>query len=127
MAQPATREMKRWATRSTVPAWREPVGSRTTIEPAISSIRGSSARMPVSPIRRYSSTVNRRRLTASAIVVPFNQGRVALGISVQHVKIQVPADVDDALVAIARSRENLVVLEDAMINVCSNEIANVTA
>jgi putative tryptophan/tyrosine transport system substrate-binding protein len=48
----------------------------------------------------------------------------ALGIDVQHVKIQTPADVDDALVAISRRRESLVVLEDAMINVCSTQIAH---
>jgi putative tryptophan/tyrosine transport system substrate-binding protein len=47
------------------------------------------------------------------------------GIDVQHVKIQAPADVDDALLAISKRRESLVVLEDAMINVCSAQIAHV--
>jgi len=61
------------------------------------------------------------------VVKSVEEAARVLGIGVQHVKIQVPADVDDALVAIARYRESLVVLEDAMINVCSNQIAHVTA
>jgi putative tryptophan/tyrosine transport system substrate-binding protein len=51
----------------------------------------------------------------------------ALGIDVQHVHIQAPADVDGALLEISRRRESLVVLEDAMINVCSTQIAVVAA
>jgi putative tryptophan/tyrosine transport system substrate-binding protein len=51
----------------------------------------------------------------------------ALGIDVQHVKIQKPADVDDALLAISKRRESLVVFEDAMINVCSTQIAHLAA
>src|SRR5499427_3530873 len=51
----------------------------------------------------------------------------SFGIVVQHVRIQVPADVDDALLAIARGRESLVVLEDGLINVCSPQIAQVAA
>jgi len=48
-----------------------------------------------------------------------------LGIAVEHIKIQVPADVGDALVRISNGRSGLVVLEDAMINVCSTQIADV--
>jgi putative tryptophan/tyrosine transport system substrate-binding protein len=48
----------------------------------------------------------------------------ALGIGVQYVQIQAPADVDGALLAISKRRESLVVLEDAMINVCSAQIAD---
>src|SRR5262249_31105171 len=48
-------------------------------------------------------------------------------IDVQHVKIQALADVDDALVTISRRGQSLVVLEDAMINVCSTQIAQVAA
>jgi putative tryptophan/tyrosine transport system substrate-binding protein len=51
----------------------------------------------------------------------------ALGIEVQHVKIQAPADIDGALVAISRRRESVVVLEDAMINVYSTQIAQLAA
>src|SRR5262249_37791696 len=61
------------------------------------------------------------------VVKSVEEAARVLGIGVQHVKIQVPADVDDALLAIARYRESLVVLEDAMINVCSTQIAHVTA
>jgi putative ABC transport system substrate-binding protein len=50
-----------------------------------------------------------------------------LGIDVQHVKIQAPADVDNALLVISKRRESLVVLEDGMINVCSTQIADVAA
>jgi ABC-type uncharacterized transport system substrate-binding protein len=48
----------------------------------------------------------------------------ALGINVQYVQIQAPADVDGALLAISKRRESLVVLEDGMINVCSAQIAD---
>jgi putative tryptophan/tyrosine transport system substrate-binding protein len=51
----------------------------------------------------------------------------ALGIDVQHVHIQAPADVDGALLAVSKRRESLVVLEDGMINVCSTQIAEVAA
>jgi putative tryptophan/tyrosine transport system substrate-binding protein len=61
------------------------------------------------------------------VVKSVEEAAKALGIGVQQVKIQVPADVDDALVAISRHRESLLVLEDAMINVCSTQIAHVAA
>jgi putative ABC transport system substrate-binding protein len=49
-----------------------------------------------------------------------------LGIEVvQHIRIQAPADVGDALVRISQGRSGFVVLEDAMINVCSSQIADV--
>jgi putative tryptophan/tyrosine transport system substrate-binding protein len=47
------------------------------------------------------------------------------GIVVQHVKIQAPADVDGALSVISKSRDSLLVLEDALVNVCSTQIAQV--
>jgi putative ABC transport system substrate-binding protein len=46
-----------------------------------------------------------------------------LGISVQQVKVQAPADFDGALAAINKSRDSLLVLEDALINVYSTQIA----
>jgi putative ABC transport system substrate-binding protein len=49
----------------------------------------------------------------------------AFGINVHQLEIQAPADVDDALLAISKRGESLVVLEDAMINVCSSQIAQV--
>src|SRR5215831_10905078 len=49
----------------------------------------------------------------------------ALGIDIQHVHIQAP--VDGALLTISKRRESLMVLEDAMINVCSTQIAEVAA
>jgi len=61
------------------------------------------------------------------VVKSVEEAAKALGIGVQHVKIQAPADVDDALLAIARGRESLVVLEDGLINVCSPQIAQVAA
>ena len=61
------------------------------------------------------------------VVKSVEEAAKTLGIVVQHVKIQVPADVDDALLAIARGRESLVVLEDGLINVCSPQIAQVAA
>ena len=61
------------------------------------------------------------------VVKSVEEAAKALGIAVQHVKIQAPADVDDALVAISKARESLVVLEDGMINVCSPQIAHVAA
>ena len=61
------------------------------------------------------------------VVKSVEEAAKTLGIVVQHVRIQVPADVDDALLAIARGRESLVVLEDGLINVCSPQIAQVAA
>ena len=45
-----------------------------------------------------------------------------LGIGVQHLKVQTPADFDSALSAISKSRESLLVLEDALINVYTSQI-----
>jgi putative ABC transport system substrate-binding protein len=61
------------------------------------------------------------------VVKSIEEAAKALGVAVQHVKIQRPADVDDALLAISRGRDSLVVLEDAMINVCSKQIAHTAA
>jgi len=61
------------------------------------------------------------------VVKSVEEAAKALGVAVQHVKIQLPADVDDALLAISRGRDSLVVLEDAMINVCSTQIADTAA
>ena len=61
------------------------------------------------------------------VVKSVEEAAKAFGVAVQHVKIQQPADVDDALLAIGRGRDSLVVLEDAMINVCSKQIAQVAA
>jgi len=47
-----------------------------------------------------------------------------LGIVVQHVKVQAPADFDGALSAISKSRNSLLVLEDALINIYSSQIAS---
>jgi putative tryptophan/tyrosine transport system substrate-binding protein len=49
------------------------------------------------------------------------------GVDVDHVTIQAPADLDDALLAIGRRRHSLLVLEDATINVCSPQIAQAAA
>jgi putative ABC transport system substrate-binding protein len=61
------------------------------------------------------------------VVKAVEEAAKALGVAIQHVKIQQPADVDDALLAMGRARDSLVVLEDAMINVCSKQIAQVAA
>jgi putative ABC transport system substrate-binding protein len=50
-----------------------------------------------------------------------------LGIEVQDVKMQAPADIDGALQAISRRRESVMVLEDALINVYSTQIAQLAA
>jgi putative ABC transport system substrate-binding protein len=61
------------------------------------------------------------------VVTSVEEAAKALGIGVQHVKIHGPADVDGALLEIGRRRESLLVLEDAMINVCSTQIVQVAA
>jgi len=61
------------------------------------------------------------------VIKSVEEAAKALGIGVQHVKIQGPAEVDDALLTISRGRDSLVVLEDAMINVCSTQIADTAA
>jgi putative ABC transport system substrate-binding protein len=57
------------------------------------------------------------------VVQRIEAGAKALGIDVQHVQIRGPADFADALVAIGKSRDGLLVIEDATINVCSTQIA----
>jgi putative ABC transport system substrate-binding protein len=47
-----------------------------------------------------------------------------LGIAAQHVKVQAPADFDGALAVISKNRDSLLVLEDALINVYSSQIAS---
>ena len=47
-----------------------------------------------------------------------------LGIDIDHVKMRDPAELGDALLAIARRQDGLLVLEDATINVCSAQIAD---
>src|SRR5215813_3681881 len=61
------------------------------------------------------------------VIKSVEEAAKALRVGVQHVKIQGPADVDDALLAISKGHESLVVLEDALINVCSTQIAHVAA
>jgi putative ABC transport system substrate-binding protein len=46
------------------------------------------------------------------------------GVEVRHINIQAPGDVADALTVIAKGRDSLVILEDAMINVASTQIAD---
>jgi putative ABC transport system substrate-binding protein len=46
----------------------------------------------------------------------------ALGIGVQHLKVQTPADFDGALSVISKSRDSLLVLEDGLINVYTSQI-----
>jgi putative ABC transport system substrate-binding protein len=54
------------------------------------------------------------------------EGRATeLGIDVQHVKIRGPADVPDALLTISERQGGLLAIEDAMINVCSAQIAEI--
>ena len=61
------------------------------------------------------------------VVKSVEEAAKALGVAIQHVKIQQPTDVDDALLTIGKGRDSLVVLEDAMINVCSKQIAQAAA
>ena len=50
-----------------------------------------------------------------------------VGIDVHHVTIESAVNVDDALLAIGKRRESLLVLEDATINICSPQIARAAA
>jgi putative ABC transport system substrate-binding protein len=58
------------------------------------------------------------------VVKQIEAGAKVLGIDIQYVKIRAPADLGDALLAISRRQDGLLVLEDATINVCSAQIAN---
>jgi ABC-type uncharacterized transport system substrate-binding protein len=78
-------------------------------------------------LSRVSVVWNPSNAVHGPVVKSVEEAAKALGIGVQHVKIQAPADVDSALAAISKRRESLVVLEDAMINVCSTQIAHVAA
>ena len=47
-----------------------------------------------------------------------------LGVDIDHIQIRDPAELGDALLAIARRQDGLLVLEDATMNVCSARIAD---
>jgi putative ABC transport system substrate-binding protein len=76
-------------------------------------------------LRRVAVVWNPSNAVQGPVVKQIETTAKTLGIDVQHIKIQAPADVGDALVRISQGRSGLVVLEDAMINVCSTQIADV--
>jgi putative ABC transport system substrate-binding protein len=76
-------------------------------------------------LSRVAVVWNQRNAVHGPTVKSIERTAKTLGIGVEHVTIQAPADVDDALVQISNGRSALLVLEDAMINVCSAQIADV--
>ena len=76
-------------------------------------------------LSRVAVVWNQRNAVHGPTVKSIERTAKTLGIGVEHVTIQAPADVDDALVQISKGRSALLVLEDAMINVCSAQIADV--
>jgi putative ABC transport system substrate-binding protein len=78
-------------------------------------------------LRRVTVVWNPSNAVQGPVVRAIEAAAKTLGIDVQHIKIQVPADVDHALLAISKRRESLMVLEDGVINVCSIQIAQVAA
>ncbi|HSE67694.1 MAG TPA: ABC transporter substrate-binding protein [Gemmatimonadales bacterium] len=77
-------------------------------------------------LSRVAVVWNPRNAVHGSVVKRIETTAKTLGIdAVQHIKIQAPADVGDALARIGQGRSGLVVLEDAMINVCSSQIADV--
>ena len=77
-------------------------------------------------LSRVAVVWNPRNGVHGAVVKRIETTARTLGINeVQQIKIQAPADVGDALVRINQGRSSVLVLEDAMINVCSGQIADV--
>jgi ABC-type uncharacterized transport system substrate-binding protein len=78
-------------------------------------------------LRRVAVVWNPSNAVHGPVVKRIETTARTLGLDVQHIKIQAPADVGDALVRISQGRSGFVVLEDAMINVCSSQIADIAA
>jgi ABC-type uncharacterized transport system substrate-binding protein len=93
--------------------------------PEMAAKRLQLLRELIPALSRVTVVWNPRNAVHGPTVKAVEAAAKSLGIDVQHVKIQAPADVDDALAAISRRRDSVVVLEDAMINVCSTQIAEV--
>jgi ABC-type uncharacterized transport system substrate-binding protein len=95
--------------------------------PEIAAKRLQLLKEVIPTLSRVTVVWNPRNAIHGPVVKVIEATAKSLGIDVQHIKIEAPADVDDALVAISKRREGLVVLEDALINVCSTQIAHVAA
>jgi putative ABC transport system substrate-binding protein len=70
---------------------------------------------------------NPNNVVHAPVVQAIESAARPLGVEVQHVKIGHPGDVKDALMAIGQRQGGLLAIEDAMINVCSPQIARTAA
>src|SRR5215813_12936005 len=95
--------------------------------PEIAAKRRQLPKEMIPALNRVTVVWNPSNGVHGAAVEAVQTAAKALGIEVQHVKVQTPTDVDGALQAISRRRESVAVLEDAMINVYSTQIAQLAA
>jgi len=93
--------------------------------PEIAAKRLQLLKEVIPALSRVTVVWNPSNAVHGPVVKSVEETAKALGVAVQHVKIQAPADVDGALSVISKSRDSLLVLEDAMVNVCSTQIAQV--
>jgi len=93
--------------------------------PEMAAKRLQLLRELIPALRRVTVVWNPSNTVHGPTVKAVEAAAKSFGIDLQQVKIQTPADVDDALLAISRRRDGALVLEDGMINVCSNQIADV--
>ncbi len=91
--------------------------------PEIAAKRVELLKEAVPAVRRVLLLWNPANAVQEPAVKAIEAAAKRLGIGVQHVKVQAPADFDGALLAISKSRDSLLVLEDGLINVYSNQIA----
>jgi putative tryptophan/tyrosine transport system substrate-binding protein len=75
-------------------------------------------------IARVAVVWNSRNAVHGPAVQDMETTAKAIGVEIRHINIQAPDDVADALTVIAKGRDSLVILEDAMINVASTQIAD---
>ena len=74
-------------------------------------------------IARVAVVWNPRNAVHGPAVKDMETTAKAIGVEIRHITIQAPSDVAHALSLITKSRDSLVILEDAMINVASPQIA----
>jgi putative ABC transport system substrate-binding protein len=92
--------------------------------PEIAAKRQELLKEAVPAVSRVTLIWNPANPGAELAVKAIEAAAKKLGIAVQHVKVQAPADLGGALSAISKSRESLLILEDALINPYSSQIAS---
>ena len=93
--------------------------------PELASKRLQLLKEAIPGLSRVAVVWNPRNSVHGPAVKEVETSAKAIGVEIRHIRIQSPMDVADALTLITKGQDSLVVLEDAMINVASAQIADV--